>query len=229
MARKNKIISMVPAQPGWTVALNAGNGELLDPGPVAVWALVEDENGNQFIEGITPGIAIDWTMFDGVEYHPPLDTPDAGQAPTMRRNPATTEPLYVMPSWLQGEPPTKQTGRNYALIEASEMVGTPQGAYLELTIKVVKGPAEGMRFIDRLHLQSPDCTLQEQSYKRLSAYCHATGQLQIMDSKQFHGIPFWVQLSKRGGALTARLLEEKADRSFTPSTDNFCIQVAEAA
>lgn len=85
------------------------------------------------------------------------------------------------------------------MIVESEMKPTSngQGAYLQLTLKVVDGQYAGRQVFDRLNLQNPNPVAVEIAYRRLSAYCHATGVIQVQDSQQLHGIPFKARVSVR--------------------------------
>lgn len=78
------------------------------------------------------------------------------------------------------------------MITESENKATKNGdgSYLQLTLKVMDGQYAGRLVFDRLNLQNPNPVATEIGYKRLSAYCHATGILQVQDSSQLHGIPF---------------------------------------
>lgn len=111
-------------------------------------------------------------------------------------------------------------GQEYCLIEESEWVKTSRGGYLELVLKVIKGDREGLRFIDRLHLNTEDLRLQQQAYKRLSAYSRVTGIVYIQDSRQLHGIPFWVMWTESNELVTLEFMEgppsaPNDDRPFT--------------
>lgn len=85
------------------------------------------------------------------------------------------------------------------MIIDSEMKPTSngQGAYLQLTLKVMDGQYAGRQVFDRLNLQHQNPIVTEIAYRRLSAYCHATGVLQIQDSQQLHGIPLKARVSVR--------------------------------
>ena len=72
-----------------------------------------------------------------------------------------------------------------------------QGAYLQLSLKVVDGQYAGRQVFDRLNLQNQNPVAAEIAYKRLSAYCHATGVIQVQDSQQLHGIPLKARVSVR--------------------------------
>lgn len=85
------------------------------------------------------------------------------------------------------------------MIVESEMKPTSngQGAYLQLSLKVVGGQYAGRQVFDRLNLQNQNPVAAEIAYKRLSAYCHATGVIQVQDSQQLHGIPLKARVSVR--------------------------------
>lgn len=85
------------------------------------------------------------------------------------------------------------------MIVESEMKPTSKGdgAYLQVTLKVVDGQHAGRQVFDRMNLQNPNPVAAEIGYKRLSAYCHATGVIQVQDSQQLHGIPFKARVSVR--------------------------------
>lgn len=85
------------------------------------------------------------------------------------------------------------------MIVESEMKPTSngQGAYLQLSLKVVDGQYAGRQVFDRLNLQNQNPVAVEIAYKRLSAYCHATGVIQVQDSQQLHGIPLKARVSVR--------------------------------
>lgn len=72
-----------------------------------------------------------------------------------------------------------------------------QGAYLQLSLKVVDGQYADRQVFDRLTLQNQNPVAAEIAYKRLSAYCHATGVIQVQDSQQLHGIPLKARVSVR--------------------------------
>jgi hypothetical protein len=85
------------------------------------------------------------------------------------------------------------------MIVESEMKPTKDGngAYLQLSLKVVDGQYAGRQVFDRLNLQNQNPVAAEIAYKRLSAYCHATGVIQVQDSQQLHGIPFKARVTVR--------------------------------
>lgn len=122
----------------------------------------------------------------------------------------------------------KLSGRHYCIIEESEWVKAGAGGYLELVVRVIDGEQKGRRFVERLHLDSPiNREQQEQAYKRLADYCHLTGQIQITDSSQLHGIPFWVRLNGTEALTTGRLQEESRPGWFKPRGEPFTVEVLE--
>ena len=64
------------------------------------------------------------------------------------------------------------------------------GNVLKLTLEVVSGEYAGRKVFDQLNLSNPNEMAVKISRERLSAYCHATGVIQLQDSQQLHGIPF---------------------------------------
>lgn len=86
-----------------------------------------------------------------------------------------------------------------AMITESEMRPTSngQGAYLQLTLKIIDGQYAGRLVFDRLNIQNQNPVAAEIAYRRLSAYCHATGVIQIQDSQQLHGIPLKIRVAVR--------------------------------
>ena len=64
------------------------------------------------------------------------------------------------------------------------------GTILKLTLEVASGEYAGRKVFDQLNLTNPNEMAVKISRERLSAYCHATGVIQLQDSQQLHGIPF---------------------------------------
>lgn len=71
------------------------------------------------------------------------------------------------------------------------------GALLALTIEVIDGNYVNRKIFDRLNLWNANPVASEIAQRRLSAYCHATGVMQLQDSQQLHGIPFKGRVSIR--------------------------------
>jgi hypothetical protein len=87
------------------------------------------------------------------------------------------------------------------IIEASEWKNTKKGdgAYLELTLQVVDGPAKGRKLWDRLNLANPNQTAVDIAQQTLSAICHATGVMQVSDSTQLHNLPVLARVKVKQG------------------------------
>lgn len=85
-------------------------------------------------------------------------------------------------------------------MSASEMkpTTTGTGAYLECEYTIVE-PIEykGRKVYDRINLQNPNPVAVEIGQKQLSAICHATGVIQVVDSSQFHGRPLMIKVGVR--------------------------------
>lgn len=64
------------------------------------------------------------------------------------------------------------------------------GGFLCLTLECLQGPMAGKTFDHNLNLYNKSAQAVEISLKKLSALCHVTGQYQISDASQLHGIPF---------------------------------------
>ncbi len=87
------------------------------------------------------------------------------------------------------------------VITASEWKKTQKGdgAYLELTLTVVDGPAKGRKTWDRLNLTNPNTQAVEIAQRTLSAICHATGVLKVSDSAQLHNVPLLAKVVIKQG------------------------------
>jgi hypothetical protein len=71
--------------------------------------------------------------------------------------------------------------------------GTSQ--FLQLTLKVSPGhPFAGREQFDNLNLWNQNATAVEIAWKRLSAICHVTGQINLQDTRQLVGIPFQAKI-----------------------------------
>lgn len=85
------------------------------------------------------------------------------------------------------------------IIVGSEMKPTKDGQnqYLRLTLKVLDGQYANRQLFDNLNLTHSNPIAVEIAQRKLSAYCHATGVIQVQDSSQLHGIPFKARVSVR--------------------------------
>lgn len=196
---------------------------------------LRDENGRFYVSprvaGLDEMVAVMATNFDGTpslshkgHIYVPADWMRAEHAGHVE---GLEELLDVMERNVKQRFPRWFESCYCAVIE-SEWVKTLHGGYLELVLKVVKGDREGLCFIDRLHLNhAGDAALQERAYKRLADYCHLTGQIQINDSSQLHGIPFWVVLDDSGEVATVWLQEELQHGDLTHRGEAFRVEVLE--
>jgi hypothetical protein len=115
------------------------------------------------------------------------------------------------------------SGWQHMAIKDSELKPTKDntGVMLVLTLVVLDGPFAGRQMFDRLNLQNPSPQAAEIGQRRLSAYCHATGVMQVADSGQLHGIPMNVKLGVRTDATGQYepTNEVKAVKHITEPTD----------
>lgn len=86
-----------------------------------------------------------------------------------------------------------------AMIDESEMKPTKDGtgAYLQIRLNILDPNYANRKVFDRLNLQNSNQVAVNIAQATLSAICHATGKLQVMDSTELHGIPLEVKLSVR--------------------------------
>ena len=75
-----------------------------------------------------------------------------------------------------------------------------QGAYLQLTFKVLDGKFVNRQVIARLNIRNSNPTAQEIAWGQLSAICHAVGVVQVQDSQQLHGRPLQVRVSVKAAS-----------------------------
>jgi len=76
-------------------------------------------------------------------------------------------------------------------IVQSEMRPTKagHGQMLWLEMDIIDGPQRGRKIWDQLNLVNRSDVAQEIAHRRLSAICHAVGQVQVADSEQLHFKP----------------------------------------
>lgn len=86
-----------------------------------------------------------------------------------------------------------------AMIDESEMKPTKDGtgAYLQIRLNILDPNYANRKVYDRLNLQNSNQVAVNIAQATLSAICHATGRIQVMDSTELHGIPLEVKLSVR--------------------------------
>lgn len=92
-------------------------------------------------------------------------------------------------------------GKYLCMAVASEMKETKSrtGEYLQITFEVLDGPGKGRKLFERLNVRNQNKTAEEIAQRQLSALCHATGVLQLMDSEQLHNIPVMVEITIEEG------------------------------
>lgn len=86
-----------------------------------------------------------------------------------------------------------------AMIDESEMKPTKDGtgAYLQIRLNILDPNYANRKVYDRLNLHNSNQVAVNIAQATLSAICHATGRIQVMDSTELHGIPLEVKLSVR--------------------------------
>lgn len=75
-----------------------------------------------------------------------------------------------------------------------------KGSYLVLEHQVLDGDYKGKKAWAQLNLENENPTTVKISQEQLSAICHATGVLKLMNSSQLHNIPMLVKLSIKQSA-----------------------------
>lgn len=90
-----------------------------------------------------------------------------------------------------GNEPIPEGWYNLA-VDASELKPTKSGdgTYYQLQVKVLDGQNAGRIIFDLVNWQNPNPVTVEIGRKRMSAYCHALGVIQLAATEQLHGIPF---------------------------------------
>lgn len=85
------------------------------------------------------------------------------------------------------------------VITASEMKQTQdkQGAYLELTLKVLDGPNANKVTKDRLNLYNNNPVAARIAQETLSAICHAVQVFQVRDASVLHNKPLMAKVAVR--------------------------------
>lgn len=99
-----------------------------------------------------------------------------------------------------GPPPPLPTDWYNVQITDGEMKATKanDGAYAEITLKVLDGPNAGRMAWDRLNLHNQNPVAVEIAQKTLSAICHATGVFQVSDLQQLFGKQLMARIVERG-------------------------------
>ena len=81
-----------------------------------------------------------------------------------------------------------------AIITGSELKENKNkdGGYLALDLQIIEGEHKGECGVYRLNLFHSHPKTVEIAYAQLSAICHVTGVMNVVDSQQLHNIPFRV-------------------------------------
>ena len=74
-----------------------------------------------------------------------------------------------------------------------------EGAYLQLTAKVLDGPQMGKVVFIRLNVQNKNQQAVDIAYAELSSICHVTGVYHVQESTQLHNIPFQLRVIVKPG------------------------------
>lgn len=87
-------------------------------------------------------------------------------------------------------------GRHPVVVESSEVKANKanDGGYLQLNLKVIDGPQQGVTGAYRLNLYHSNQQTVEIAHRQLSAVCHVVGVFNVQDSGQLHGIPFVIEV-----------------------------------
>lgn len=112
----------------------------------------------------------------------------------------------------QGNPPLP-VGRHPVVIADSEVKPTKgnDGGFLELTLKIIDGPAQGQTGPHRVNLYSSSQKAAEIAHRQMSAICHAIAVFDVSDTRVMHDKPFMVDVALQPG-------EEAAAKGYTQVT-----------
>lgn len=91
---------------------------------------------------------------------------------------------------------TIDPGEYQAHIIGSEVKETKNGKghFLQLELEILDGKHAGRKLYDNLNIDNPNQTAVEIATRTLSAVCHATGKLQVVDSIELHEIPMLIKV-----------------------------------
>jgi hypothetical protein len=81
------------------------------------------------------------------------------------------------------------------MISASDVKQTTNGKMVNLTMRVLEGPAAGQLIFQNINFVHNNPVAQQIGQERLSAVCHVIGVLKPSDTAQFHGRPFKVKVA----------------------------------
>jgi hypothetical protein len=98
----------------------------------------------------------------------------------------------------QRPPEAVPTGWYNVAVEKAETLPTKaqDGTFVAFWLRILDGSFAGHRLVARLNLGNKNPVAVEIAYKELSAICHSTGVIQLVDFQQLYGIPFMVRAVK---------------------------------
>lgn len=115
-------------------------------------------------------------------------------------------------------------GRHKVVIESGSVEPTKNndGGFLQFNLRIEEGDFKGVTGVDRLNLYNNSVKAVEIAQKRLSAYCHVTGQFQLgadgCDVSVLFNIPFYIEVTPQ--KLTKEQEDAKArGETVTPYTE----------
>jgi hypothetical protein len=83
--------------------------------------------------------------------------------------------------------------------EKVEKGGAVVGGFLALQLTPIEGPLAGQKHTDRLNLHHVNPKTVEIANEQMSAYCHVTGEYNIVDTAQLHNKPFIFEIGFQKG------------------------------
>ena len=108
----------------------------------------------------------------------------------------------------------------------------PGGAYLHIRFSILEGQYANQKLFARLNLQNQSPEAREIAQRELSAICHATGVLDLVDTAQLQNIPILVKVKKRPGGTNEDTGAEYEDSNeisgYKPITDAAALAAAGA-
>lgn len=125
----------------------------------------------------------------------------------------------VNPSGDRSPVPAGQYKVMISSTEIKETAAKNGGKYIPVGLRILEGPLANKMLFDNVNYLNPNPTAQQIGQERLSAYCHATGVMQLSDTTQLHGRPFQVKVSaseedekdKATGAITGKRIRNEVD------------------
>jgi len=108
----------------------------------------------------------------------------------------------------------------------------PGGMFLHIRFSILEGQYANQKLFARLNLQNQSPEAREIAQRELSAICHATGVLDLVDTAQLQNIPILVKVKKRPGGTNEETGAEYEDSNeisgYKPITDAAALSAAGA-